>query len=213
MSSEISEQTLAEIGAPPLVGRRLFLRPLASEDYPRLRAIELSGDTLHSYRSRSSTPSPEQFAHSLWSNVLVNFAICDVSSGAVEGNCACYMAAFRNQTAWFIFVLSGERRQAVDSLEVGELFISYLFRSFPFRKLYADVLEPNVGQFSSAVGRVMVQEARFERDVWFQGHWIDRFVFGLWRERWDQLVAAPIPGRRSVQFAASLQREAAGVDG
>ena len=80
------------------------------------------------------------------------------------------------------------------------LFIEYAFSCWPFHKLYLDVADYNLEQFSSGVGRLFEAEGRLKDHHYLDGrHW-DHHILAISRDRWK-----PYWGK----YAASVLAEAA----
>lgn len=191
--------------APPLAGlagRAYYLRPLTVSDYEPLRFMELAEDAIHVYRHRSVTPSPDDFVRSQWADVLVNFAVCRRDTDELVGNVVCYRADHQAGHAWLSAFVTEKHRGAA-SFEVLSLFVEYLFSSFRFRKLYADIVAPNLDHMPSFPDYLFNREAAFVDDVWIQGRYHDRYVFALWRDRWIELMGQD-QQRMGAQLAADL---------
>lgn len=180
---------MTDVGGPverdaiTLAGKIVRLRAVEPRDYNRLRQIELSGAVVQTYRFRGKTPSPEAYAASLWNDTAVNLAVCVPPHGEVVGNMACYAASFRDEHA-YISVLIAPWARGAATFEAAELFLTYVFDTFDFRKVYADVLEPNLEQFGSIVGYVAREEGRFVGDVKIRGQWHDRLVLAIWQDHY-----------------------------
>lgn len=191
----------AERDAITLAGKVVRLRAVEPRDYGRLRQIELSGALVETYRFRGRTPSPEAYAVSLWNDTAVNFALCVPPHGEVVGNLACYAASFRDEHA-YISVIVAPWARGPATFEAAELFLTYLFDTFDFRKVYADVLGPNVEQFGSIVDYVAREEARFVGDVKIRGSWHDRLVLAIWQQDYRRRLERP--HRRGTRLADAL---------
>lgn len=170
-----------------------------------MRMLELASEISQPYRHGSATPSPEAFVHSLWANVLTNFAILRSTSFELIGNCACYGADFRNQTAHISVFLSSEHRKTAAAAEAAPIFIDYLFEKFAFRKLYAEVLSTSLPQFSRVMGGLFVEEARYVEDVQLGEAFQDKHVFALWKSTWVERIHGG--SRRGLQLGRRLKGE------
>lgn len=138
----------------------LRLRELLPEDAPRL--YRGSVDPSHSYRwrYRGTTPTPRQFADDLFDgSTFAQFVLERLDSAELVGIVQCYQARLDAGTVYFAFVRTGTNGEPVSEMTVGlYLFVSYLFRTFPFRKLYAEVPGFNWAQFSSGDGTYFTVE-------------------------------------------------------
>jgi RimJ/RimL family protein N-acetyltransferase len=186
-------------------GRVVRLRVVEPRDYEHLRRIETSGTVIQTYRLRGKTPSPEAYAASLWNDTQVNLAICVPPTGQVVGNLACYGTSFRDRHA-YISVLVAPWAQGPATFQAAELFLGYLFDTFDFRKVYAEVLEPNLDQFASLVGYLAKEEGRFVEDVKIGSTWHDRIVLAIWQR--DFRARLQPENRRGVQLADALRTAA-----
>lgn len=96
-----------------------------------------------------------------------------------------YNADFANQHAFVAMALDPVVQRAGWPLEALLLFVDHVFGAFSFRKLYFEVPAFNIGQFASAVGRVLDAEGRLRDHEWFAGRWWDRVHLSLARDRWQ----------------------------
>jgi hypothetical protein len=67
------------------------------------------------------------------------------------------------------------------------LFIDYIFRCWPFRKLYMEVAEYNVGQFGRGIERIATEEGRLREHLWYDGRYWDEVIYALYRDSWQAL--------------------------
>ena len=75
-----------------------------------------------------------------------------------------------------------DKQSGAGVLEAFALFVRYLFRLWPLRKLYLELPEFNLPQFASAVRvGLLKEEGRLRGDRYFDGAY------------WDQLVLAVYP--------------------
>lgn len=184
-----------------LAGKIVRLRAVEPRDYERLRQIELSGAVVETYRFRGKTPSPEAYAASLWNDTAVNMVICVPPHGEVVGNMACYGTSFRDEHA-YISVLVAPWAQGPATFEATEIFLSYLFDAFDFRKVYLDVLAPNLDQFGSLLGYLAREEGRLVGDVKIRGQWHDRIILAIWQD--DFRARLTRENRRGTRLADAL---------
>ncbi|HEX7197127.1 MAG TPA: GNAT family protein [Candidatus Limnocylindria bacterium] len=149
-----------------------------------VRALELSGEAGIRYRHRGVSGSPEDFHRRMWMGVLHQVIAVDLVSNEKLGVLACFGADFRNGHAHIAFVFADTARSDGRSVDAVEQFFDYLFSTFPFRKLYGEVLEFNISQFSSAIGPIASVEGRKRAHEWHDGrHW-DQLLLAIYREQW-----------------------------
>lgn len=72
-------------------------------------------------------------------------------------------------------------RQPMEGLR---LMIEFVFYAFPIRKLYAEVLEPNLEQFGRGFPRLLEEEGRLKEHAFVGGTYVDQVILSLTRSRW-----------------------------
>jgi RimJ/RimL family protein N-acetyltransferase len=172
---------------PPLTvaeGSRVRLRHVTPNDYEFIYAIETTGNRTARYRLGGTTPGPENFAQSIWKNVLTVFLVERLEGSVPLGTVIAYGEDFRNGHAKIAAVFSPTLASGGAFLEGAELFINYLFATFPLRKLYGDVVALNLDSFISALGRVIVEEGRLRQHVFAEGTYHDLVIIAIYRDDW-----------------------------
>lgn len=165
-----------------------FLVPLAPEHTAGLRNLELSEELAFRWRHAGAHPSPEQHSASLWADVLCSFLVLDRDNGAAplglvtayqpdhsNGHCRVAAARFGSSTTSGRHVMRGIA-----------LLLDYLFRGWPFRKVYFEVPEYNLGQLASGVGSLFVEEARLPDYLFLDGRYWSLSFLTVSRERWPE---------------------------
>jgi len=157
-------------------------------DYEFVSALEHADGYLQQYRQRAITAPPEHFAGSLWGGVLVQFiaeSLHSDSSPYPIGVAVAYNADHRNGHARFATLVRPELLGCGWPLEATELLVDYLFLNFPFRKLYADSLGPNLSQYLSAASSLFAVEGRLVDHEFLGGEYVDLVTLALYRETWQ----------------------------
>lgn len=169
---------------PTLTGRRVYLREVTPADYDHIREAESSQGLRTLYRTRGVSISPHDFARSLWSGVLVQFLVCANVSGSRLGVVCAYSPDHRNGHAKLAAVLFPGYEGRGWAIEGIELFISYMFRVFPLRKLYAEIFEPNLAQLPSLERFGFWVEGRLKEHEYHDGRYRDQLIYSLRKEDW-----------------------------
>lgn len=172
--------------APSLEGRRVALRPLTSGDYEYLRLQEQAAPDVAFYRHRGWSVSPEAYPESLWSSVLTQHLIVENSTDRVVGIVASYGYDQINGTAKFAIFVFLPFRGLGWPMEACRILFSYLFLAFPIRKLYAEVLAPNLAQFGRGFPTLLYEEGRLREHSFAGGRYVDQHILSITRERWFQ---------------------------
>lgn len=171
-------------GETLLEGKRVSLRPVMPGDYDFLRIQELRAPDVVLYRHRGRSVSPEAYPESLWTSVLTQHLIVDRESDQVAGLVASYGADFVNGTAKMAAFTFLPFRSQGWPMEGLRLMIEFVFYAFPIRKLYAEVLEPNLEQFGRGFPRLLEEEGRLKEHAFVGGTYVDQVILSLTRSRW-----------------------------
>lgn len=168
------------------------LRQVRTSDYSTIYAAEIcTMPNLVRYRHRGIAPPPEQFSQSLWGSVLVQFVVEDGRSGEACGMVTCYSADFRNQNAKLALLAFNSRvwTRAV-CIDGMWAFGSYLFDTFPLRKVYMEVLEWNEAFFETGERFGMVQEGRLIEHEMHGDHALDMIIWSTTRTQFYEACEA-----------------------
>lgn len=167
-----------------LEGTRVSLRPVTQGDYDFLRIQELRAPDVVSYRHRGRSVSPEAYSESLWASVLTQHLVVERATDQVAGVVATYGADLVNGTAKMaVFTFMPFRSQGWP-MEGLRLMIEFVFYAFPLRKLYAEVLEPNLRQFGRGFPSLLEEEGRLKEHAFIGGSYVDQVILSLTRARW-----------------------------
>ncbi len=169
----------------PLVGPRVRLVPLTPQHQGDVLALYTEGDHLTRYRLRGVTPSPEAFHHALWDRALVQFVA--VADRRVEALVSAFEADLRNRHAHIAVVARAAATPGL-GMEATALLVDHLFSEFDLRKVYAEVLEPNMAAFGSGAGRLFEVEGRLTGHEFINGRYEDMIVMAITRDRWARRI-------------------------
>jgi RimJ/RimL family protein N-acetyltransferase len=92
-----------------------------------------------------------------------------------------YNADLRNQFAYIGSIFSPELINSGLGIAALDVFVRYLFATYSFRKLYAEVPEFNLPALGNRIGRLLKEEGRLRGHSYYNGRW------------WDQLILAIYP--------------------
>lgn len=170
---------------PDLVGRRVALRAPSVEDYDFLFDLEREPDQLVLYRARGVTYPPDNFAANLWQGVLVHFVVWRKETAEGLGLYTCYDADMRHGHAKLAVLARPDVRLTGWPAESAHLFLDYLFRVFPFHKLYMEVLDYNLPMLRIATASFVQEEGRLGGHHWHDGQRWDLRTFSIYRDAWE----------------------------
>lgn len=169
-----------------LTNGAIRLRALTMRDMAWLRDAETGEDLAYRWRLHGAHPSPRDHAEQVWQGVLALFVVEQVADGEPLGVLSAYQADHRNGHCRIAAARLGTTDSADTAFLAGiALFYDYLFAGWPFRKLYLETPEFNVGQFGSAVDRGLMRvEARLEEFTYLHGRYWDVLFLSVTRESW-----------------------------
>jgi RimJ/RimL family protein N-acetyltransferase len=176
----------SELGAARLHSRRVAVRTVGPADLPFLYAVATDPAVAYRWRYRGATPSPEQFAAELWQGVLCQYVVAHREGGAPVGLVSAYQADLANRTCYV--ALLGDKAHDASGLmlEGALLFVSYLFHTWDFRQLYAEVPGYTLDSFGSGMGRYFREEGRLVDHSFHAGRWWDLHILAIHRSDWEK---------------------------
>jgi hypothetical protein len=194
--SELYEFYRANLGSPALSSpeagpgqphsRRALLRNVLPSDYEFLYRMSVDPVSSYRWRFRGATPSPEEFTASFWQGVLAQFIVDDAQKRGPLGLVVAYRADMRNGFAYGGF-MSGHSTVIGSPIVDGFIvFLSYLFATWPLRKVYFEVPEYNLRGLQSGLDRYCVVEGRLVAYDFHDGRYWDMVIASLSRDAWDR---------------------------
>jgi hypothetical protein len=170
---------------PPIVGRRVALRPVEIGDYPLLRSMELSNELGVHWKYRGQILSPEQWNASLWTGVLAQFLVFSRTEDRPVGLVAVYKASFQDSHAYVSALGFQPGRHSPAMLLGVAVFLQYVFGCWDFDKLYFELPSYNLSQFASGLDRFFEIEGRLRGHYTYRGRKWDLLLLAMYRERWE----------------------------
>ncbi len=168
-----------------LEGTYARLRPVNQADYAYLYDLSLMPENSARWRYRGTSPSPEQFVADLWSGTLAQFLIEAREPRARAGLTVAYNADLANGTVFLGVLIEPALHKKSWPLEGVFLFVDYLFRNWPLRKVYAEAPEFSALAFASGNKNLFVEEGRLREHQFFQDRYWDYVYLAVTRERWE----------------------------
>ena len=165
-----------------LHGRWFSLVPLNSRHLPLLYELGFRDQNSFRWRYRGTQPSFASFEQSLNAGVLCQFAICP-NNGTDEfvGLVVAYNASPQDDFCYMAAIT--DRKFGSGTVEAVALFLRYLFRYWPIRKIYLEALEFNVPQYASAVRLgIFREEGRLRDHHFFDDRYWDLILYAIYRE-------------------------------
>ena len=165
-----------------LSGRWFSLVPLHPRHHQALYGLAFRDQNNFRWRYRGTIPPFVTFEQSLYTGVLCQFAVCpnenrDRFAGLVVAYNSnsqdgfCYMAAITDKTFG-----SG-------TVEAVALFLRYLFKYWPIRKIYLESVEYNIPQYASAIKLgIFKEEGRLRNHHYFDDRYWDLVFLAIYRD-------------------------------
>jgi RimJ/RimL family protein N-acetyltransferase len=182
LREQVDDHTGTETG-------RVALRPVLDRDVMPLYAAAFDPATAGAWRYRGQTISINQFGQQLFEGVQAQFMVDLKSAQAAIGLVSAY-----DHNPWGLhckvaFIRCGERfpGDAGAMFEGVMLFISFLFSTFPYRKIFAEIPEYNMGLYSDGFAD---REGVLRDYLFYKGQFVDMHIVSFSREAWTKVSAA-----------------------
>jgi RimJ/RimL family protein N-acetyltransferase len=198
------------MNGPRLATRRVYLDYPRPSDFELIYELFVNSDTGPSFRFGGRVPSAQHVHEHLWDGVLAQWMVTGIRDGGRKGLVILASPDFANGFAYASALATSQARRTGLVLEGMGLVIDYAFRTWPLRKLYAEVSEPTLRQFARTVGRFCVEEGRLKQHHFRDGEFRDLVILAIYRENWRHLRASF--GKLESRYnPATRERQGAGV--
>lgn len=165
---------------------RVRLRTIADHDSAFIYHLMTSPESGGRVRFAGATPSPETITSSLWESVLAQFVVEGVASQQQLGLVSVTSPNFRDSFAYMSAVGSPSAQRSGVMAEGALLGFNYAFLTWPFRKIYMEVTATSFPAFRSGLDRFFVEEGRLREHCFWDGRYVDVFIFAVYRATWVQ---------------------------
>ncbi|WP_169811195.1 GNAT family N-acetyltransferase [Nocardia amamiensis] len=169
--------------APVLESSVFRLDALQPVDTEYLYALAVRPENCFRWRYRGVPPAPERFVEELWAQVVTQYVVRRVDNNQPAGHVVAYSADRTISHAYVGAVFEPTYAGTGLAAEVITLFVRYLFRTFPFRKLYLEVPGFNWPQMSSGEGRYFQVEGLLRDHVYYAGRYWDQYVCAVYADQ------------------------------
>lgn len=138
------------------------------------------------WRNAGAPQNPEEFAERVWKGILLQFIAVGLDDDQALAWLQCYNADPVNQSAAISLARLDSRRPSLRVWSAVALFIEHCFATYGFRKLYAEVAGPNLQNFESMIGPLLVEEGRLAGHLAAgPGEYCDLHILSLWNFNWQ----------------------------
>lgn len=178
---------MVDVSPAPMEGPRVVLRPLLATDLEFLTRLASDPQVSFRWLFRGATPSPRTVEAAIWEQALTNFVVVERQSGLLVGFMNCYAADMRTGTAYVGAAIAPPYQGLGHLAEAGLVFLRYLFDTWNFRKLYAEMPDFNAPRFGTVLGSLMKEEGRLVAHHYLRGEFWDNVTYAIYRSDWDRL--------------------------
>jgi RimJ/RimL family protein N-acetyltransferase len=173
----------------PMVGRRVFLRPVLADDFFFMNQVATHPQTGAMWRWRGA-PRNADPSQAMWSNALASFVVTSRKTGEPVALVSAVNADQLSRTCTVNYAVRPELKSAGWHLEGTVLFMNYLFRVWEMRKVYGEFLGQSIGVWQWGINRGIVkEEGRLREHVLLDGVFHDLVLVALYRQDWLDISA------------------------
>lgn len=171
---------------PPLVGRRVVLRPPLPSDYEWLYTTACDPRVSLQWRLRGTVPSLDAFLTLLWQGTDAQHVICRKNDGTRVGLVQLFGYLHREGTARLSTFVEPGHESSGWPIEGLFLFVNYCFSAWPLRKLYLESPAPVFEKYASGTGSFFEIEGRLREHEFFDGVFVDQVIAAIHRRTWEE---------------------------
>lgn len=178
---------------PPRAARgrstRLRLRPVLDDDLLPIYLASFDPATSGAWRYRGRTLPAEEFVATLADGVRAHYVVELTATGAAVGLVSAYDHNQAGLHCKVAFLRFGDRQpgDAGATFEGMLLFISHLFATFPYRKVFAEVPAYNMTLFEPGLAQ---EEGVLQDYLFHDGRHVDLHIVSFRRDQWEQVHQA-----------------------
>jgi hypothetical protein len=172
---------------PHAEGRCCQLFPLVGdEDLAFLYDLLLDPEVGLDLRFQGATPSRAEFAAHASDHVLAQWVIVSRRSARRIGAFIVAVPDFRNGFAHFTVLGVPARWHSVVLVEAVAVGVGHVFRTWPFRQLYAEMDDTRFPRVASGAGRYFDVDGCRPAHVFVGDRYRDVYMLRVTRERWEK---------------------------
>jgi RimJ/RimL family protein N-acetyltransferase len=138
---------------------------------------------------RGATPTTKDFEELLYRGALCQFMVKDRRTNESHGLVAAYNTRFDNGTAYVALQRVTPGKGHGEVTEGLSYFIEYLFQTWNFRKLYAEIPAYNLDQIVDDTSLLLQEEGRLVEHEYHADRWWDLVTLAIYREGWREFYS------------------------
>jgi RimJ/RimL family protein N-acetyltransferase len=165
---------------------RVNLRPLHPSDTLPLYRAAMDQDVGGRWRFRGRTIGLAEFEATLHDGVLAQFAVCEVSTGAIQGLVTSYAADLISGYTYFGFLRIPEVTCVGAAMTGAFLLFRHIFNSFAIRRIYFELPAYNANLIANTEDWGLLHRvATLPSHLFYRGQYVDVSIFSLERREFD----------------------------
>jgi RimJ/RimL family protein N-acetyltransferase/aryl carrier-like protein len=176
----IRSQRHGDPQAPILEGQAFRLVPPGPEDIGYLYGLAVDPDTGFRWRYRGSVPSFERFSSEFWSGVVVQLVARRIQDDRPVGHVVAYGADMSMGHTYLGAVFQPEYTGTGLAAQAVAVFVRYMFKTFPLRKIYIEVPGFNWAQMASGEGVLFQVEGVLKEHDYYDGQFWDKYYCAIY---------------------------------
>jgi RimJ/RimL family protein N-acetyltransferase len=172
---------------PHAEGRYCQLFPLVgADDLSFLYDLLLDPEVALDLHFQGATPSRDDFVAHASDHVLAQWIIVSRRTNRRVGAFVLSSPDHRNGFAHITVFGVAARWRTVILMEAAAVGVGHVFRTWPFRQLYAEMDEDRFQQVASGEGRYFAVDGRRREHVFLHDRYRDVYLLRITRAHWEQ---------------------------
>ncbi|MBI4936461.1 MAG: GNAT family N-acetyltransferase [Actinobacteria bacterium] len=165
-------------------GIRIQLVPCEGHHLEDLHRILNQPGNVVRWRFHGALLASEEFVRSLQAEDSQTFVAIERGTSRVLGLACTYGVNLRHGYAYIAVAVDESVLGGGYGAEAGALLISYLFETFPFRKLYMEIPDFTVASVEGRMTDAFQKEGVLRSHFLAMGSYWDTHIFAVYREQW-----------------------------
>ncbi|HZM81227.1 MAG TPA: GNAT family N-acetyltransferase [Candidatus Limnocylindrales bacterium] len=165
-----------------LEGQAFRLVPPRPDDIGYLYGLAVDPDIGFRWRYRGSVPSFERFSSEFWTSVVVQLVARRIQDDLPVGHVVAYGGDMSMGYTYLGAVFQPEYTGTGLAAQAVAVFVRYLFKTFPLRKIYIEVPGFNWAQMASGEGILFEIEGVLKKHEYYDGQYWDKYYCAIYPE-------------------------------
>jgi RimJ/RimL family protein N-acetyltransferase/aryl carrier-like protein len=165
---------------PALQAEAFRLVPPGPDDIGFLYALAVDPDTGFRWRYRGSVPAFERFTADFWTGVVVQLVARRIEDDRPVGHVVAYGGDLSVGHTYLGAVFQPDCIGSGLAAQAVAVFVRYLFKTFPLRKIYMEVPGFNWDQMASGEGTLFQVEGVLREHDYYDGRYWDKYYCAIY---------------------------------